>query len=152
MQRLKLRWRRLDEATRRSPSGYLIRYSEVLSTGSRTNRPLEAELHVLANATGDMSYSRLISSDTGICLVHDIASGCDSQWIVRLRTSAMHRLVRKLRQAKIKYGRATPGRPGWLYPVVTASDQWETTRYLYSHLACLMSRPWTSTTKRRSKS
>ena len=98
-----------DATTRRSSSGYLIKlfggpidwksYKQKSVTTSTT----EAELHALTHAAKEVYYWKRIFRDIGLCLGHEISTGCDNQQTIRLLTNATPKLITKLRHVDIKH-------------------------------------------------
>ena len=98
-----------DATTRRSSSGYLIKlfggpidwksYKQKSVTTSTT----EAELHALTHAAKEVYYWKRIFRDIGLCLGHEISTGCDNQQTIRLLTNATPKLITKLHHVNIKH-------------------------------------------------
>jgi hypothetical protein len=98
-----------DEASRRSSSGYLFKLFggpidwKSYKQRSVTTSTTEAELHALTEATREVYYWKRIFRDIGLCLRHEVITGCDNQQTIRLLTSTTPKLITKLRHVDIKH-------------------------------------------------
>jgi hypothetical protein len=97
-----------DPNTRRSSAGYLITlFGGPIDWKSYKQRSVatsttEVELHSLTEAAREVYYWKRIFRDLGLCLHHDVTTGCDNLQTIRLLTTETPRLITKLRHVDIK--------------------------------------------------
>ena len=97
-----------DSITRRSSAGFLITLFggpidwKSYKQRSVTTSTTEAELHALTEAAREVYYWKRIFRDLGLCLNHEITTGCDNLQTIRLLTKETPKLFTKLRHVDIK--------------------------------------------------